>query len=177
MLVPLDLQLCMLGLPLIFDIGHWILLNKSLKTVLKFSNENNNNNNNNKDENFGINDEIIRILRFSEQMDRLSSKTLQSALFCQVLAFCTMMINPYLMNDTMIQGLSLAGIGLTTISPMTPLMFTLATHEFIFKDISTYVMQYLGKKANIFITTKILYFDCGQGNKDCNGKHRMLSRN
>ena len=131
MAVPVALECCMLGLPLVVDIGHWFLFQYTLKNVLKSNTSDN------------INDQLINIVHFRNQITKLSDRTFSITIGMQALTLGVILINPYIMQDPMITALSIYGKFLATMSPMTPLMFTLATHEFLFKQIGSYVYIFI----------------------------------
>eukprot|EP01084_Bolivina_argentea_P175459 303847_1 len=105
---PLELQMTILIAPITMDIIHWTVLNKSLRNV-----------------------NINNLQIFGNRLKNLSTMSWTTALVAQSIAFGLVMINP--LESVMIDSLSVYGQVLVTLSPMTPMLFTLISHETIFQ--------------------------------------------
>ena len=115
---PLELQTIVLVLPITMDVAQWIMMNRAFKDVSAMQSECGNLNN---------------LVVFGERLKMLSRFSWGTALFAQSMAFGVVMVNP--MGSILIDSLSIYGKMLVTLSPMTPMLFTLINHETIF-DIS-----------------------------------------
>ena len=111
---PIELQVTILMAPIAMDVLHWIIMNRSIKNV----NENRC---------------TERLEQFGNRLVFLSRMSWGTALISQSIAFGLAIFNPT--SSLMIAGLSIYGTALVTLSPMTPMLFTLINHETVFDKI------------------------------------------
>ena len=76
---------------------------------------------------------IDNLIIFGNKLSSLSQIAWRSAVLSQCIAFGIVMINP--LESIMIESLSSYGKILVSLSPMTPMIFTLINHETIFQQI------------------------------------------